>query len=317
MLTSVSVNVVFEESNPVRAVTPLTRREIFDYLTLEKILWHGRLDEPGFLDRVWNLSVMPSTDGRFPDASGDIWQHRINNDDWDDDWIFSDPRFELMHGPDETFLKFLCEMVHPVVRSSQEEVRQLVDFFNAQLRADGWILVATTHMSGRPVFAAQRTKGAKQPATALRLPEYQRLREPRVFEEHLRRIEAGIKADPAAAIASSKELVESVCKIILDDYKVAYSGKDDLPDLYKKAATELKLTAESVPGSAKGSQAAQGALRALVTVVQRLAELRNELGLGHGRAQASQALARHARLAFNSASAVAEFLLDTWHERVH
>jgi hypothetical protein len=149
-------------------------------------------------------------------------------------------------------------MVHPVVRSNQDDVRQLVEFFNAQLRADGWVLVATTHMSGRPVFAAQRTKGAKQPATALRLPEYQRLREPRVFEEHLRRIEAGIKADPAAAIASSKELVESVCKIILDDYQVTYSGKEDLPDLYKKAATELKLTAESVPGSAKGSQAAQG-----------------------------------------------------------
>lgn len=307
---------MFDHSTPPRTVTPLTRRDIVDYLALEKIAWHGRLDEPAFLDRVWDLSAMPSDDSRFHNALGDIRQHRIANYDWDDDWLLSDPRFDLMHGPDETFLKFLCEMVHPFVRSDKDEVRKLVDFFNAQLRADGWILVASEQMSGRPVFSAQRAKGAKQPATALRLPEYQRLREPKVFEEHLRRIEAGIKTDPAAAIASSKELVESVCKIILDDYKVAYLEKDDLPDLYKKAATELKLTAESVPGSAKGSQAAQGALRALVTVVQRLAELRNELGLGHGRAQASKALVRHARLAFNSASAVTEFLLDTWHERM-
>jgi Abortive infection C-terminus len=70
-----------------------------------------------------------------------------------------------------------------------------------------------------------------------------------------------------------------------------------------------------VPDGARGSQAAQGALRALVTTVQRLAELRSELGLGHGRNRASQALTRHARLAFNTSSAVAEFLLDTWLQR--
>jgi len=110
-------------------------------------------------------------------------------------------------------------------------------------------------------------------------------------------------------------MVESACKIVLDDYGVEYSRRDELLDLYKKTAAELNLSAESVPDNARGSQAAQGALRALVTTVQRLAELRNELGLGHGRTGPSAALARHARLAFTTASAVAEFLLDTWHER--
>jgi hypothetical protein len=124
-----------------------------------------------------------------------------------------------------------------------------------------------------------------------------------------------LAADPAAAIASSKEMVESVCKVILDDYEVTYRNKDDLLTLYKKVAVALKLNAESVPDNKRGSEAAQGVLRSLVTAVQRLAELRNELGLGHGRTQASQALTRHARLAFNSGSAVAEFLLDTWHDR--
>ena len=41
----------------------------------------------------------------------------------------------------------------------------------------------------------------------------------------------------------------------------------------------------------------------------------NELGVGHGRSQTSRALTRHARLAFNTGSAVAEFLLDTSHQR--
>lgn len=300
---------------PTQTISPLTRRDILDYLSVGRIVWSGRLEEIAFLDRIWDLSAMPSTDYRFADAAGDIRQHRVANDDWDNDWLFTDERFGLMHGSDATFLRFLSEMVHPVVRSDAQQVQQLVAFFNQKLAPDGWALLATGRMSGRPVYEGRQKRGAKQPATALRLPEYQRLRDPKVFEEHLARIEAGLTADPAMAIASSKELVESVCKLVLDDYSVSYSGKDDLIELYKKTALVLKLNAESVPQSAKGSQAAQGALRALATAVQRLAELWNEIGLGHGRAAASPALTRHARLAFTLAAGVSEFLLDTWHER--
>jgi len=297
-------------------ISELTRRDTFDALTVEGTAWFGRLDETAFLQRVWDLDDMPSTDPRFPNAGGDIWQHRINNpQDWEDDWIFTDSRFDLLRCDDETFLRFICAMVHPVVRSNRHEVDQLVSLFNDKLAGDGWALVATKQMSGRPVFEGRRRTAGKHPTTALRLPEYQRLRDPAVFDEHMRRIDAGLTSDPAAAIASSKEMVESVCKVILDDYYVEYDRKDDILDLYKATAKALKLSAESVPNSAKGSQAAQKALRALVTTVQSLAELRNELGLGHGRSRSSQALTRHARLAFTAASAVTEFLLDTWHER--
>jgi hypothetical protein len=297
-------------------ISEATRRDIIDSISVENIGWSGRLDEPAFLARIWDLGDMRSTDSRYGNAARDIWQHRVNNpQDWPDDWVFTDERFDLMHGDDGTFLRFLCEMVHPAVRPDGEEAGRLVTRFNEILAADGWSLVAAKKLSGRPIFEGRETKGAKDPATALRLPEYQRLREPRVFQEHLRRIDAGLSSDPAAAIASSKEMVESACKIILDDYNIPYTTKDDLLGLYKETAKALKLNAESVPENVKGSQAAQGALRALVTTVQRLAELRNELGLGHGRSRTSPALDRHARLAFNTASAVAEFLLDTWHAR--
>jgi AbiJ N-terminal domain 3 len=217
-----------------------------------------------------------------------------------------------MHGPDETFVRFLCETVHPVVRSDPDTVDQLVRLYNEKLAADGWSLVVTEEMSGRPVFEGRRRSGAKQPSTALRLPEYQRLRDPKVFEEHLRRIETGLVKDPAAAIASSKEMVESACKIVLDDYGVEYRRRDELLDLYKKTAAELNLSAESVPDNARGSQAAQGALRALVTTAKGSPSCvtnSDSVMVGPGRAPA---LARHARLAFTTASAVAEFLLDTW-----
>jgi hypothetical protein len=296
-------------------ITSITRREIFDQLSTKRVKWWGRLDELEFLKRVWDMDELPSTDSRYSDASGDMLQHRVYNNDWDDEWILSDPRMQLQDGNDRIFLRFLCEVIHPEVRSNKEEVGQLVQLFNQQLAPDGWRLIPEGEISGRPVFEARRTLEPMEASTALPLRHYQRLRDPHAFEEHLRRIDAGLSSDPAAAIGSSKEMVESTCKVILDDYSVAYTRKDDLMELYKKVADVLKLNAEAVPDSARGSQAAQGTLRALVTTVQRLTELRNELGLGHGRTTPSAAATRHARLAFTAASGVARFLLDTWHSR--
>jgi len=85
-------------------------------------------------------------------------------------------------------------------------------------------------------------------------------------------------------------------------------------------ATHLALDAKSVPESVRASQTSQKILRTLVTTVNSLAELRNELGIGHGKATPSIALARHARLALNASVTVAEFILDTWHawsDKVH
>lgn len=55
-----------------------------------------------------------------------------------------------------------------------------------------------------------------------------------------------------------------------------------------------------MPTSAKGSETVQKILRTFSTTVRSLAELRNELDLGHGRSTPSPALTRHARLAHNS-----------------
>jgi len=76
------------------------------------------------------------------------------------------------------------------------------------------------------------------------------------------------------------------------------------------------LKAESVPGSVKGSESSQQLLRTLVTTVQALAELRNEIGIGHGQSNRCVALTRHARLALKATVTVAEFVPDTWESRV-
>jgi hypothetical protein len=182
------------------------------------------------------------------------------------------------------------------------------------LLPDARALLRSLQRDGGPVDdEGNLVLGAAAPTLAVE--QFDRLSEPRVLLEHLGRIEAGIAADPAAAIGSAKELVESAFKFVLDDYGVEYARTASLTDLYKLVAKELRLSRESVPTSAKGSAAAHRVLQNLATSVQGLAELRNELGLGHGRTAPSPALARHARLAANSARAVVEFVLETWHER--
>lgn len=298
-------------------ITELTRRTLLDSFSLSRTWWAGRLDEVAFLNRVYDLSALPSTDRRYADAAGNIHQHRLNNNDWDDDWVFHDPRFELSRGPDEVLLRFLAEMLHPIVRNA-DEVDDLLTRTNNALRPDGYELAVVDSMSGHPIFAgrARESFHGDRPALALdeRAPEL--LTDPKVLHEHLDRIGSAVAKDPAAAIASSKELLESLCKIILDRAGKTYTRNDDLPALYKQVSTLLAIRAESVPQSAKGSQSAAMILRTLTTTVQGLAELRNEFGLGHGRSGVSPALARHARLALNSAVTVTEFLLDTWQQRV-
>lgn len=299
-----------------RNITEITRRRIFDQFCVEQLSWSGRLDEVEFLRRLYDVDSLPSGDRRYTNAAGDIAQHILFNDDWDYDWVFFDSRFRLNDGPDSVLLAFLAEMLHPVVRPNREEVDRLLFDLNEALRADGYELVQNGAISGFPTFVGRKRGSFHGNLPKLRLDERPLLTRPHVLREHLGRIGHSIERDPAAAIGSCKELVESLCKLILEGAATEYPSGDDLPALYRKVADLLRLKAESVPSSVKGSETSQRILRTLVTTIQSLAELRNELGLGHGRSEPSPALRRHARLALNSTITVSEFLLDTWQARV-
>ena len=86
----------------------LPRRNILDFIQIEGFWWSGRLEEADFLSRIFNLEEMESFDNRFDNAAGDIWQHRVNNpNDWSDNWIFQDERFNLLGCDDSIFLNFI------------------------------------------------------------------------------------------------------------------------------------------------------------------------------------------------------------------
>ncbi|GAA3348682.1 hypothetical protein GCM10020358_68040 [Amorphoplanes nipponensis] len=156
-----------------RYITEVTRRRLLDgmawlratvpndlreFLTPAYTFWSGALPETDFLARLYDLDELPSHDSRYTTAGQDIVQHRVMNEDWDDDWIFSDPRFGLANS-DKALLRFLGEMLHPAVRTDLAEVERLREFFNGVLVHDGYELVQVDDISGAPLFAHRRIGG--------------------------------------------------------------------------------------------------------------------------------------------------------------
>ena len=114
--------------------------------------YYGRLNEIDFLKRIYDLKSLPNYDNRFDDAEGDIWQHTINNDDYDDGWVFEDDRFELLKGEDEVLMKFLCAVFHPAVRVESGYWKEILDSVNGLLRNDGYELYPESKISGHDVY---------------------------------------------------------------------------------------------------------------------------------------------------------------------
>jgi hypothetical protein len=65
------------------------------------------------------------------------------------------------------------------------------------------------------------------------------------IEEQVRSIEQAVVENPALAFDLARTLVETVCRTILGERKVAYSEDDDLPRLFKAASSEA-ATRESL-----------------------------------------------------------------------
>lgn len=133
----------------------------------------------------------------------------------------------------------------------------------------------------------------------------------------IERIRSAVDVDPALAIGTAKELVETTCKTILADMNVSLDGTPDVGELLREALKHLKLLPEDVPSTAKGADGIKKTLRSLAATAAGIADMRNFYGSGHGPDGRSRGLApRHARLAVGAATTLAMFLFETHSARL-
>lgn len=295
-------------------VTEITRRDIRRLLAREGFSWWGDLEETEFLSRLYDLSTLPSFDSRFRDAAGDIWQHRVNNYDWEDDWVFDDERLKLANGPDEVYLNFLAEMVHPAVQPDRELAKRMVAMLNDLLEADGWRLAERSTISGRPIYGPQRLTNTQHALQAAKNVT-EAINEDYIHRQ-VNRMTSAIDSDPELAIGTAKELIESVCHTVLAERGKPVTDKPELLPLVRRTLEELKLIPDGVADDVKGARSIKSLLGNLAAMSQSMAELRNLYGTGHGKYSGRKGLApRHARLIVGSATTLVMFLFETHTER--
>lgn len=293
-------------------ITPITRRNIFDFIQIERFWWSGRLEESDFLARMFDLKSIPSSDSRFDNAAGDIWQHRVNNsNDWDDNWVFTDKRFDLLNCDDSIFLNFLCEMIHPIVRGESADVNKLLQIFNENLKEDNFELVEKSRISGKPIFVG-RQKIVGRESMEKKGGELKKFSNADYVTQQINLMEASIENSPHISIGLAKELIETGCKSIFEERRETYDKNWDLTKLMKETTKLLKLTPDDIPNELKASSSIKQILGSLSSVVQGIGEIRNEYGSGHGKDGKFRGLQpRHAKLAVGSASTLAIYLLET------
>lgn len=107
-----------------------------------------------FLEEIWNLRDMPSTDPRFEDAYGDIIQHTIRNDDWDVNFLFLE-RLELLKN-EEKFALFIENIISPKYRENEDDIFLYVQYITPHLEQEDLTLRIKNYTNaGLPIYTIQ------------------------------------------------------------------------------------------------------------------------------------------------------------------
>lgn len=134
-------------------ITREQRLEIYKAISALGSIWgqSATIDNVQFLNRIWELRLMSSSDPRFKTAAEDAKKHLIDNDDWDDDYVFLD-RFKLLDCNEEEFLKFLNVVISPEVRGDGNEVEKYISVIEPLLPKE-YEIIETVDKNGQIVHS--------------------------------------------------------------------------------------------------------------------------------------------------------------------
>lgn len=292
-------------------ITDVTRQHIADEMAMRNIWYHGNQNEPDFLTRLFDLKHLPSRDYRYSNAYDDIYQHMVNNSDWDPDWIYSDSRIDLLHCEDDLYLRFLAATLHPRVRSDAEEISFLFDVYNNYLSADGFELIQNGDISGCPVFVGRERILGDSLLEAKKI-EIKRYLNSEYVRSKIGLMTDAIKQDTDLAIGIAKELIETTCKSILIQNGITIDSDWTLPQLLKTTNNSLDFAPKAAANPEKAEKGVKQILNGIATIVHGISEIRNSYGSGHGKESSFKGLeTKYAKLLVGLVSEISIFYLTT------
>ena len=251
------------------AIREVTKRDIVDLLILRDAPFHGRLDYMDFLKRVWPLDEMPSEDRRYQTATQDISTH-MGFGDWDDTHLLLE-RLKLAGGPDDQFLRFIRfieEVVHPMVVPDESGVLRLVCAINRHLDRDGFHLVETDRIYGKPAYGARPVsfvRAAPEPTLWEKVD-----RQVAAMRDQLNR--ATVEEEFQTVGYLGREVMISLAQAVIDPSEAI--GEDgNLPSSTDASRLLEAYIGKTLPG--RGNEALRGAVRKAVIATSAVLHDRN------------------------------------------
>jgi len=127
------------------------------------------------------------------------------------------------------------------------------------------------------------------------------------FDRALRNVEA----NPKEAVSAACNLLESICRVYIEDQGLILPSKQDLQPLWSTVRKDLGFDPSIVE-----DQDLQKILSGLISTVDGIGALRTHASTAHGAGRKSYKIEpRHARLAIHAAHTVSVFILESWESK--
>jgi len=133
---------------------------------------------------------------------------------------------------------------------------------------------------------------------------------PEVHEQFERAI-ATVDPDPPSAVTAACSILESLCKVYIQDESLDMPSKQTLTALWSVVSKHLGLSPTSV-----AEEDLKKILSGLFSIVDGISAFRTHTGSAHGRGRKSYRISgRHARFVVHAAHSLATFIIETWDDR--
>ncbi|MDR0199890.1 MAG: abortive infection family protein [Streptococcaceae bacterium] len=142
------------------------------------------------------------------------------------------------------------------------------------------------------------------------------LKENELLTKNIEKMFQLVELFPEDAISNAQTVLESTYKIILDEYRISFDEKEDIPVLRRKVVNILRLNTRNQNKKSEIGQISIKILAGLEQIAQELNDLRNKYSSSHGHGNNQIEIPiRYAKLATKSAEMISEFLFLTMDER--
>lgn len=143
------------------------------------------------------------------------------------------------------------------------------------------------------------------------LEEFIRERDIIAIELEFNRALTNVESNPREAVSAASNILESLCKIYIDDEGLEKPAKQDLKTVWAIVRKHLNFDPSAVE-----DQDLQKILTGLISIVEGIGSLRTHASSAHGAGRKTYKLeSRHARLAIHSAHTIVLFALESWDKR--